>query len=568
VNVTAGERIAASIVSFLALAIAVAYVMDRIGLTIAPFVVLAVAVTVAVATFNALRPIGPGERGEEFAFAAIVAAVVAYLQWLARPALLPIGGGPDLTHHLMLADYIERHWRLVHDPALGAVLGEMADYTPGLHLLAALAGAWTRTDGLHTIYPIVVLTVALKAGFIFGIAMRVLPRGVPRLPFAIAAVVMLFAPREYFLRSFSEHSFLAQVVAELFAVAMWWALVVWDEEPSIAATVMFAIAGVGAFFTWPVWIGPPLLVLVVMVASRAGLPVRDRFAAIVMGGGPIAIVAAVHAVGRMRALGIAGTTGFVVWPSVEMFGGWFLVLGSAGVVVAATDRRTRSIVWLVAAVALQAAALFVVATRSGADRPYLALKMAYLAIYPLAVAASLSLGRVGWTGWTEGRIAGQAGPSRLPSRLSRLSRLFHLLPWAIVAVVAILVLRPLIKEPRPKRVVSQPMYLAGRWARANVPPACVDYLVRDDDSAYWLHLAVLGNARQTARTRDEATFDPKQALIRWIQPEGLPFAITDDFDALPKDIRTSVDVVQRFGPAGVIKRRGSSTCTEDNRRAR
>ena len=41
-NVTAGERIAASIVSFLALAIAVAYVMDRIGLTIAPFVVLAV----------------------------------------------------------------------------------------------------------------------------------------------------------------------------------------------------------------------------------------------------------------------------------------------------------------------------------------------------------------------------------------------------------------------------------------------------------------------------------------------------------------------------------------------
>ena len=578
-NVTAGERIAASIVSFLALAIAVAYVMDRIGLTIAPFVVLAVAVTVAVATFNALRPIGPDERGEEFAFAAIVAAVVAYLQWLARPALLPIGGGPDLTHHLMLVDYIERHWRLVHDPALGAVMGEMADYTPGLHLLAALAGAWTRTDGLHTIYPIVVLTVALKAGFIFGIAMRVLPRGVPRLPFAIAAVVMLFAPREYFLRSFSEHSFLAQVVAELFAVAMWWALVVWDEEPSIAATVMFAIAGVGAFFTWPVWIGPPLLVLVVMVASRAGLPVRDRFAAIVMGGGPIAIVAAVHAVGRMRALGIAGTTGFVVWPSVEMFGGWFLVLGSAGVVVAATDRRTRSIVWLVAAVALQAAALFVVATRSGADRPYLALKMAYLAIYPLAVAASLTLaavwgwmggtGRMGWMGRI-GRMGGVArnGERSFPSSPSSPSRPSSLLPWAIVAVVAVLVVRPLIKEARPKAVVSQPMFLAGRWARTNVPPACVDYLVRDDDSAYWLHLAVLGNARQTARTRDEATFDPKQALIRWIQPEGLPFAITDDFDALPKDIRTSVDVVQRFGPAGVIKRRGSSTCTEHNRKAR
>src|SRR3989442_4559618 len=115
--------------------------MDRIGLTIAPFVVLAVAVTVAVATFNALRPIGPGERGEEFAFAAIVAAVVAYLQWLARPALLPIGGGPDLTHHLMLVDYIQRPWRLLHHPAPRAGVGEMADLTPGPPLPAGPARA-------------------------------------------------------------------------------------------------------------------------------------------------------------------------------------------------------------------------------------------------------------------------------------------------------------------------------------------------------------------------------------------------------------------------------------------
>jgi len=553
VNVTAGERIAASIVSFLAAAMAAAYAMDRIGLTIAPFVVLAVAVTAAAATFNALHPIGPSERGEEFAFATIVAALVAYLQWLARPALLPIGGGPDLTHHLMLVDYIERHWRLVHDPALGAVMGEMADYTPGLHLLAALAGAWTRTGGLHTIYSIVALSVALKAGFIFAIAMRVLPddlsyaRGAPpplaRMPFAVAAVLMLFAPREYFLRSFTEHSFLAQVVAELFAVAMWWALVVWDERPSIAATVMFAIAGVGAFLTWPVWIGPLLLALGAMVGLRTDMSARDRLTAMIAGGGPIALVASVHAIGRLRAVGIAGTTGYVVWPSVEVFGGWFLVLASAGVVVAATDRRTRSIVWLVAAIALQAAALFVVATRSGADRPYLALKMAYLVIYPLAVAGALTLATVA-----------RALRTRLAS--------------AVVVALAVVVAHGTINEPRPKRVVSEPMSLAGQWARANLPPACVDYLVRDDDSAYWLHLAVLGNARQTDRTRDPATFDPKQALIRWIQPAGLPFAITDDFDALPKDIRTSVDVVQRFGPAGVIKRRGSSTCMEDHRRAR
>jgi hypothetical protein len=48
--------------------------------------------------------------------------------------------------------------------------------------------------------------------------------------------------------------------------------------------------------------------------------------------------------------------------------------------------------------------------------------------------------------------------------------------------------------------------------------------------------------------------------VRWIHPEGLPFAIAGDFDALPKDIRTSVDVIERFGPAAVVRRRGASTC--------
>jgi nucleoside-diphosphate-sugar epimerase len=36
---------------------------------------------------------------------------------LARPSLLPPGGGPDLTHHLQLVDYIERHWQLPDAPA-------------------------------------------------------------------------------------------------------------------------------------------------------------------------------------------------------------------------------------------------------------------------------------------------------------------------------------------------------------------------------------------------------------------------------------------------------------------
>jgi hypothetical protein len=532
VIVTAGERVAASFVSFLATAMSAAYAIDRSGFTISPLTSLIVSIIAAIAVFLRSRPIADRERGESVAFLAIVTCVLAYLLWLARPALLPVGGGPDLAHHLMLVDYIERHWRLAHDPALGAVMGEMADYTPGVHVLAVLAGAWTRTDGFHAIYPVAALTVAMKAGLLFSIAMRLLPREAPRVPFACAAVLLLLAPREYFFRSFTEHSFLAQVVAECFAIAMWWAVVVWTERPTLPAMVMFAIAGVATFLTWPVWIG--LLLLLVVVASQTEVALRDRVRALIVGIAPIALAASVHALGRVRAAAIAGASGFVVWPSVDLFGWWFLALALGGAILAAADRRARSIVWLLAAIALQAAALYLVATRSGADRPYLALKMAYLALYPLAVGAALALHRIG-------RMAGR-------------------MAWILVAALAIVVARPLIAERRPQPVVSEPMFLAGRWARANLPPACVDYLVRDNYAAYWLHLAVLGNARQTERTRDNATFDWQQTLVRWIHPEGLPFAIAGDFDALPKDIRTSVDVIERFGPAAVVRRRGASTC--------
>jgi len=71
---------------------------------------------------------------------------------------------------------------------------------------------------------------------------------------------------------------------------------------------------------------------------------------------------------------------------------------------------------------------------------------------------------------------------------------------------------------------------------------------------------VLGNPRAAGRSLDDATFDPKKALVRWILPGGLRYAIADDFDRLPRDIRSNVDVLARFGPAAVVQRRGASVC--------
>jgi hypothetical protein len=57
---------------------------------------------------------------------------------------------------------------------------------------------------------------------------------------------------------------------------------------------------------------------------------------------------------------------------------------------------------------------------------------------------------------------------------------------------------------------------------------------------------------------DDATFEPKQAMVRWILPGSLEYAITDDLDSLPRDVRGNIDVVAQFGRAAVVKRRGRS----------
>jgi hypothetical protein len=535
---TRTEIVVAWIVSFLAAAMLSAYIGDAFGASLHSTAILVVSLVAATATSAWLWPSRANDATDLIGFLAVAAAVVSWLLWLARPHLLPIGAGPDLTHHLLLVDYIDRTGRLVHDPALGGYLGEMIDYTPGLHLLAVLAGRWMGRDGLHAIFSVVAASIAIKAGAIFLIAMRCFasqqPDRTSRAALALAAVAMLAFPQIYSFGSFAHDSYLPQVVSELFALTMWLAVLAWDERPSIAAASVFAIAGIAAFLTWPVWLGPPIVTFAVVVWLRGDRLPSERTAHLAVGIAPIALLAAVYLIGRVGASAIAASGGAVPLPSPATIGWLLLTLGPAGAVVAATDRRARPIPILLAAIVLQAAALVVVARARHPTAPYLALKMAYLAIYPLAVGAAYALS-----------LAARRSPQAIA--------------WIASVALLMLAVRSLHAAPRQAPVITDALYDAGRWARTHVPPACVDYLVRDDDSAYWLHLAVLGNPRASARSISSDTYDPPKALERWILPGGLPYAIAEDVDALPMDIRNSVDVLARFGSAAVVRRRGTAT---------
>src|SRR6185295_288874 len=110
---------------------------------------------------------------------------------------------------------------------------------------------------------------------------------------------------------------------------------------------------------WPVNLGPPMLVFAAVVAFRTDLGLTARIRALALAVVPIAAVAAMHASGRMYALVIVRVPGFVAYPTIAMFGWWFLLLAGVGLIAAVMERRARTVALMVAAIAVQAAALYV-----------------------------------------------------------------------------------------------------------------------------------------------------------------------------------------------------------------
>jgi hypothetical protein len=563
-RLTAAEAVAVSLITVLVAAVVASYLLDRLGAAIAPVPALVVSLACGAATIWWWSRASPRQESKAWpdlvGFAGTVLAVLAALLWLAWPELLPVGGGSDLTHHLQLIDFIDRHWRLAHSAADALLVGNMVNYTPGSHLLAAMAGAWTRSDGLHAIYPLVALSVAIKAGLVFLIVCRMQSGAVDargrasdrlRMPIAIGSVLLLWLPYDYFIGSFARFSFFAQVVSEMFAVAMWLALVLWNDRPSALTAVFFALSGVGVFLTWPVWIGPPVLVLVVLaLAGRYDTSMR-RLRLLAYALGPIAIVAALHAFGRAESVAIVQTGGAAFSPTVSRFGWPFLLLSAAGSILAVRHRSSRVTVLLLAAVALQTLALLVVAVVAGADSPYMAFKMLHFAIYPMAAAAALALSGAF-------QILARAAEAAAPEGWLKRHGI-DVLMWVLVVASGAATGARFVSAPRPVPAITEDLYRAGLWARAHVQPDCVEYLVEQDSTSYWLHQAVLGNPMQPPPGAASPVFVYHDALVRWITRTSFPLAIAD-LSVVPREVREDLVMLAQFGGVAVGRRRGTTEC--------
>jgi hypothetical protein len=291
--------------------------------------------------------------------------------------------------------------------------------------------------------------------------------------------------------------------------------------------------GAAVFLVWPIWIGPLMLAVVAALWFLPDTTWAARARAGALAFTPVAVVAALHLSQHAAWLRMAGTSGAV--PAfVPGALGWALTaLALLGAVVASTRPSARMTLLFAGGIALQAVALWLLARARGAETPYMAMKMIYLAVFPAAVLAALGLGAL---------------LSRGPTRAAAPA-------WAAAVLIVAAGLRTAAAQPVPRPLVDTDLDAAGRWARVNLPVACVDYIVDDAEQAYWLHLAVMGQPRSSRRTADLDEYTANRAVGRWLEGAALPYAIARRA-LLPGEVLRDAEEVAAFGTAVVIKRPG------------
>jgi hypothetical protein len=344
------------------------------------------------------------------------------------------------------------------------------------------------------------------------------------LPSALLGVAILMNLRSLTVHSFTHDSFLAQVVSESFAITMLWALLAWARQPAVWHMAVFGISAAAAFLTWPMWVGP-LLVALGLTLIASSLPLRSRIEHALVAGTPLLVVAVLHTVGRLGAAAIVGTSGAVA-PALPPLAWAVVILTPIGAAFAFRRATIRPLAWVVAALALQTGALWFVARANAAATPYMAIKMSYLGVYVAAAAAVVAV-----------------------ATMTRRA----LVLWTLAVLLCVTAVRDAQHDQPNAPVVDAELYEAGVWVRSRVPPHCVDYLVRNEYTAYWLHLAVLGNARLSARSRDDSVYLTEPSFARWIEGARHPrFAIARR-SVLPAEIRDRTRVVYQAGDAQVIE---------------
>ncbi len=521
------------VLAALALLVFNAYATDLLRQPLTPLLpCLLTAAELAVVVVR-LRPhmLRSIDWGEASGLALTVAGVFLVFSLPSLPSFYPPSSGVDAVHHFLLADFIYQNHALPHDiVALSPYLGEMAVYPFAPALLVALASQVMQLSPLLLLHPFMSLVRALSAGYVFVMAYQLLPQMRGRVLAALAAPLLLFTPATYFVGSLlGEQYYFAQVFAELLVVALGAHLLSGRLDLRWAALLTGAL-----LLTYPAWLPVMLLgcaAIVLLGRGSARTKARDG----ILLASALVLLLIVYLPGRMQAgVSVLRWEGIAQSPSLGAFGWPLLALAAAGLAVTVRDWKRLWPAILFAGICLvQSAAMFVLSDILHLAARYHLYKSLYLLIYPLVVLAVLAVG---------------AGVRLARARFSSL--LAAGLGLALVAVTSWSALAG-GQGIRPIHVLRPEQVAAGRWAKENLDVTQVGYRTRYGITSYWLHVAILGNKRESSITDSFVELLP-MTEVEWLQGGVWPQYLLASDDSEPPD--GNVTVVYRHDGVAVWAR--------------
>lgn len=536
---------------FAATAVVAGVALDGLGMPFSPLLI-ALAALLAVASL-ALANRGDRRRGSDRATDLVVLAVGIAVGWhLLAPsgaALLPVGNSVDAVHHASLARYILEHGSLVRDPAAAiAVLGEMADYPPGFAILAALAAALFGTGAYAVVHALATTAVMLLA---CGIALLAAEgaSSVARPAAAAAGLLLLLLPG-YSLGIVAAENYYAQALGQWLIVACAVVAARGREAPLPLVATKLGVLLLALVLVYTTWLPIALVATGAALLARREQPLRRLFTALALIGGAAAVALLFGGARMASGSAVLLHEGSTIRDPLAETGAVLPLLAVACLPLGAIRRARWSGLGLIGGTLLLLAGFGALALR-GAIAGYICYKVFYL----LAVLLPLPIG------WALAVVA-EAIVARRPAlgRSASTVGAGVALGGAIVAGAC---------GPLPSSTASlaahpltPPLAHAALWLEHHHAADTMYALSRPGLPAYWVHIGLLGRARDG--TAERLLREAPASFAEWYNDPAAPRFLLLESAVPPRLAGTAV----RFGSSGVWVLEKTASYPEAIRRAR
>ncbi len=477
------------------------------------------------------------------AFLLITLSVLAYLFWLGKPNLLPVGTTVDAVHQYGLARYIHDAGKLpIHAAELRANLQDGLEYPPAFVTLVALLGGILPFNVVYLLYPVAAFCIALACGTTFALAYRLLQNRWGQFPLAILAAAFTLLPYGYTFGSITAQNYFAMALGEWLLLLALYFLLDWQNHPNWATAALFGLALAALLITYPTWALIPAAAFGLCAFFQNKLKWSLRFGYLLAVLLPFGLLTYFFLKDRLQVgLGTVANEGDVLLPDLSRYGWPILILALIGFIRFIPFSIVNLYAGLLAGEGL---AFYVLKTSFDRGSFYSLYKLFYPATFLIALLAVLGLSLL--VELTRPFFAS----FKLATRNSQLATSTALLIFAAVLALTWLT------HPQPERaypVITGDMVKVAEWTRQNlkIEQYSVGYSLPYGTPFYWVQIGFLGQP-QGNRAKILLTSEPLTFEQWFYNAQSEKYFFTDNLSAVNLDER--LDLLYQSGTTAILTR--------------